>query len=219
VDTDASEAVDTDASEAVDTDASEAVNTDASEAVNTDASEAVNTDASEAVNTDASEAVSNDTATNTAVDGTSGTTYGEITLEELLDNPELLLEAGIDGLDLSGIELTLDSDGMLSAESKEKVNELVGYLSDVLGGIEVAGQVYVDDSGNVNLHLTAGEADSIWWKEMGGTVYNVHSHPNGFDETPSQTDLQYEFAGAEDAIVVSDGVPGNEDGSDYNVFA
>jgi hypothetical protein len=143
---------------------------------------------------------------------------GEVTDEALRDNPDMLPEAGTKGLEVTGMELTLDSNGMLSETSKGQVNELVGYMSDTLGGVEVLGSSYVKDNGNVGLHLTSGNSNGVYSDYIDeSTVYNVHTHP-GSSTTPSQLDLDNEIPGAEDAIVGTDGIPGNEDGSNYHVY-
>jgi hypothetical protein len=167
---------------------------------------------------DSGQASWDDTATEPAGEQGDGAADGEVTHDELLDTPDVLPEAGIKGLEVTGMELSLNSEGMLSQGSKEQVNELVGNLTDQLGGIEVVANCYVDDNGNVGLHLTSGDSNSVTYYPKENTVYSVHTHPGG-STTPSQTDLQHEIEGAQDAIVPADGIPGNEDGSDYYVYA
>jgi proteasome lid subunit RPN8/RPN11 len=170
--------------------------------------------------TDPGKAPSGDTTTQPDGEEGDGAADGEVTYDELLDNPDVLQEAGTNGLEITGMELTLESDGMLSENSKEKVNELIGYMTDTLGGIEVVANAYTDENSNndVSLHLTAGENNSVTYYPKENTVYSSHTHPSGYTN-PSQTDLDYEIEGAQDAIVPADGIPGNEDGSDYYVYA
>jgi hypothetical protein len=164
------------------------------------------------------EAPTDGTSTQPGGEEASGAAGGDITPEALHHNPELLAEAGTKGLEVTGMELVLDSNGMLSEGSKKEVNELVGYMSDALGGVEVLGGSYVDGDGNVGLHLTSGNGTGVYTDHIDpGTVYSVHTHPGG-NTTPSQIDLDNAIPGAEDAIIGTDGVPGNEDGSDYHVY-
>lgn len=136
-----------------------------------------------------------------------------VAADALRVNPEILSRAGIQGIEVTGMDLFADSGGMLSEKSKIEVNKLISYLSDLLGGIEVVANVYVDDSSNIGVHLTSGEECSVVFYPMEGTIYSPHVHTSG-SWIPSTSDLENEIAGAEDTIVVSDGVAGNETG-DY----
>ncbi len=140
-----------------------------------------------------------------------------MTEDKIRQNPELLSGKGIDGIDIEGMDLETDQNGKLTEESKRKVNELIGLLSDKLG-VEVCADAYKASDGSIKLHLTAGDRDSVTHRPPQGTVYSAHTHPNG-SSTPSNADFQAEIAGAEDAVVPCDGIPGNEDGSNYNIFA
>jgi hypothetical protein len=140
-----------------------------------------------------------------------------VTIDALRAEPELLSQAGIQGVEVTGMELYADSDGSLSEASKIVVNKLISYLSDLLGGIEVVVNVYVDGNENMGVHLTAGEEDGAIFYPMEGTIYSSHVHTNG-SWIPSIMDRENELAGAEDTIVVGDGVPGNETG-DYFQYA
>ncbi|MGD9187638.1 MAG: hypothetical protein PVI89_05480 [Desulfobacteraceae bacterium] len=216
---DSSGAEPSDASGEAPSDSSGAEPSDASGEAPSDSSGAEPSDASgEAPSDSSGTAPSDDASTEQAGDEGNGAADGEVTNKELRDNPQALSEAGMEGLEVTGMELTLDSNGMLSEGSKEQVNELVGYLTDAMGGIEVVANVYEDDNGNIGAHFTSGDNNSVTYYPMEGTVYSVHTHPGG-STTPSQTDLDYEIAGAEDAIIPADGVAGNEDGSDYYVYS
>lgn len=140
-----------------------------------------------------------------------------MTEDMIRKNPELLSGKGHNGIDIEGMDLETDQNGRLTEESKRKVNELIGLLSDKLG-VEVVADAYQASDGNIKLHLTAGNENSVTHLPPEGTIYSAHTHPNG-STTPSNADLQGEVAGAEDAIVPCDGIPGNENGSDYNIFA
>jgi hypothetical protein len=140
-----------------------------------------------------------------------------LTVDDLRADPEHLPKAGIQGVEVTGMDLFVDPDGMLSEESKLVVNKLIGYLSDLLGGIEVVANVYVDDDGNIGVHLTSGDKDGAVYYPMEGTIYSPHVHTNG-SWIPSRLDRENEISGAEDAIVVGDGVAGNETG-DYFQYA
>jgi hypothetical protein len=147
-------------------------------------------------------------------------TNTEVTQVEILKNPDVLPEAGTQGLEVTEMDLTLDSDGNLSEESKQEVNELIGNLGDRLGGIEVVANAYEDGNGDdqVKLHLTSGDENSVSYYPKDNSVYCVHTHPDG-STVPSVTDYANELDDAEDAIVPADGTPGNEDGSDYIIYA
>jgi hypothetical protein len=151
---------------------------------------------------------------------TGGASDTEVTYEEILENPDVLPEAGTQGVEVTGMDLTLDSGGNLSEDSKQEVNELVGNMSDRLGGVEVVANAYMDENGNekVSLHLTSGDEHSAMYYPKENTVYSVHTHSTG-STTPSLVDRINELDGAEDAIVPTDGIPGNEDGSVYNIYA
>jgi hypothetical protein len=137
---------------------------------------------------------------------------GAIAVDTLRQNPKLLTQGGIEGVEVTGLDLfTDDYDGMLSETSKIEVNKLIGYLSDMLGSIEVVVNVYVDDSGNCGVHLTSGDENSAGFYPMENTIYSAHVHTNGV-WLPSPLDRENELPGAEDAIVPGDGVAGNETG-------
>jgi hypothetical protein len=137
----------------------------------------------------------------------------KFSVDDLLADPEILPRAGIHGVEVTGMDqLFTDPDGMLSEESKVVVNKLIGNLSDQLGRIEVVANVYVDDDKNIGVHLTSGDKDGTIFYPKEGTIYSPHVHTNG-SWIPSTLDLENEIVGAEDTIVVGDGVPGNEDGS------
>jgi hypothetical protein len=140
-----------------------------------------------------------------------------VTVDALRANPGILSRAGIQGVRVNGMDLFIDPDGTLSEKSKIEVNKLIGYLSDLLGRIEVVANVYVDDSENIGIHLTAGKEDSAIFYPMEGTIYSAHVHTNG-SWVPSRLDRENEIPGAEDAIVAGDGVAGNETG-DYFQYA
>ncbi|MGD8834514.1 MAG: hypothetical protein PVJ19_06220 [Desulfobacteraceae bacterium] len=153
------------------------------------------------------------------VDGTNDNSVTDdgVTADALRENPEILSQAGIQGVEVTGMDLFTDSDGMLSEESKIEVNKLISYLSDLMGRIEVVANVYVEDSGNIGVHLTSGDENSAVFYTMEGTIYSPHVHTNG-SWTPSILDRENEIPGAEDAIVTGDGVAGNETG-DYFQYA
>lgn len=137
--------------------------------------------------------------------------------EMIRQNPNLLSGKGVQGLDIEGMDLQTSQNGTLTEESKRKVNELIGYLSDKLG-VEVAAQAYQTDDGSLKVHLTAGTPTSVTHLPPENTIYSAHTHPNG-SPNPSQADYLAQIPGAEDAVVPSDGIAGNEDDSYYNIFA
>ncbi len=119
----------------------------------------------------------------------------------IIPDPQVVADAGQGGVDIdtSGMDLQTDSSGCLTEESIDKVNALVGDLSNQLG-VEVAAQAYHKGDGTIGLHVTAGDADSVSFKIPENTIYSVHSHPSG-NLTPSSIDLQNEVAGAQDAVI------------------
>jgi hypothetical protein len=143
--------------------------------------------------------------------------YDSLPVDDLRADPDILPRAGIEGMEVTGIDLFTDEDGLLSEESKVEVNKLIGYLSDSLGGIEVVANVYVAENGNIGVHLTSGDEEGSIFYPMEGTIYSPHVHTNG-SWIPSSMDRENELPGAEDAIVVGDGVAGNETG-DYFQYA
>lgn len=137
--------------------------------------------------------------------------------EKIRQNPDLLLEKGRDGMDIDGMPLETGPDGKLTEESKRQVNELIGNLSDKLG-VEVSADVFKGEDGNMKVHLTSGTSNSVTHRPPQGTLYSAHTHPSG-SSNPSNTDIANQIDGAEDAVVPCDGIAGNEDGADYNLFA
>lgn len=124
-------------------------------------------------------------------------------IQELLENPELLLEEPqyIDTPSLT----TEPSDeliyGQLTQDSKDQVNALITDLSQELQ-VEVHASVATKEDGMSRLKLTAGTSNSVSYTIPAGSVYSAHTHLSGILH-PTPTDLRNNVPYAEDAVVVN----------------
>ncbi len=123
--------------------------------------------------------------------------------QQLLGSPDTLTQAGGQGVAVTGFQLATGADGKLDAASRQAVNKLIAGVSNQIGR-EVHASVYKDTSGKLNVHLTAGDHESVTFAVPGGTIYSAHTHVNG-DHRPSDVDVHNQVIGADDAVVTPDG--------------
>jgi proteasome lid subunit RPN8/RPN11 len=140
-----------------------------------------------------------------------------MTAEQAKANPKALLQAKYKGVDLKGMPLKRDGDGMLSEGSKKELNKLIGHMSSSLNA-EVLALVFEKQNGTLGTRLfSTGERDGVSYiPPKGKVIYDAHTHPD-MDPRPSKTDLENKTPGAENVIVPADEIPGNETG-DYVTY-
>ncbi len=103
-----------------------------------------------------------------------------ITIGQLQTDPEQLLKAGHEGLDVAGMPLQLTSDGELESSSKMNVDSLIHYLANRFD-IGVNAAVYSDSEAQLHVRFTVG--NSFKMPDLPDVVYSARAEPG--DTTPA----------------------------------